>query len=142
MGLVITWYRRLNEKRLFVTTGASIVFAAFLLTFACTPPKARTERSYDEIKDLVVGKTTAEVTKLLGEPDTRQKLLDEDEKWIWWNYTFLEGNNYPPEKRGKVVHLEILFRSPSIVLPSASPPEEWRVDKDFGVTYELPAKNF
>lgn len=141
MGLVITWYRRLNQKKLLVTTGASVVFAAFILTFACTPPKPRVERSYDEIKALVAGKTAAEVMELLGEPDTRRELLDEDEKWIWWNYTFLAGNDYPPEVRGEVVHLEVLFRSPSTVFQGRASPEEWRVDENFDVTYELPAKD-
>jgi hypothetical protein len=31
------------------------------------------------------------------------------ELWVWWDYTYLDGNNYPPEERGKVVHLQITF---------------------------------
>ncbi len=58
---------------------------------------------------MVQGRTAAEVASLLGEPDSRQPLILSGERWIWWNYTYLDGQNYPPEKRGQVVHLEIIF---------------------------------
>ena len=115
-------------------------FAAFgLLVFllACGKTAPRSDRSFDQIRELVAGKNAAEVEALLGEPDTRESVLIGDERWIWWNYTFLDGEDLPPEQRGKVVHLEITFeRSPD---PSASGASAWRVSGPLGVSYSLPA---
>jgi hypothetical protein len=58
---------------------------------------------------MVVGRTANEVEGILGKPDSRQKMLLSAERWTWWNYTFLDGKDYPPEMRGRLVHLEIIF---------------------------------
>jgi hypothetical protein len=72
----------------------------------------RSTRSFDQIRDLVAGKTESEVVRLLGRPDVRKKLLPDEERWVWWNYTFLDGNQYVPEVRRQVIHLEITFSKP------------------------------
>lgn len=122
------------------------VFAGlgFLLTclIACQGVRARSERSFDEIQTLAQGKTADQILRLLGEPDTRQVIFDADERWIWWNYTFLDGKDCPPEMRGRVVHLEIVFRNPRASGPARTerrPYSEWRVDDAFGVAYRTPA---
>lgn len=110
----------------------------------CRGLKARSERSFEEIQALAQGKTAEQVLKLLGEPDSRQVILDADERWIWWNYTFLDGRDCPPELRGRVVHLEIVFRNPGA---SERPPagrrpySEWRVDDAFGIAYRTPSSD-
>jgi hypothetical protein len=96
---------------------------------------ARSEKSFDEICDRVSGKTAAEVEALLGNPDAREKLPIGDWRWVWWNYTFLDGDNYPPELRGKVVHLEIMFSNPMHV---DIPDSQWRVGGPLAVSYAVP----
>lgn len=109
-----------------------------LLTLAgCRGPHARSERSFDEIQALVRGKTAAQVLRLLGEPDSRQTVFDADERWIWWNYTFLDGNDHPPEMRGRVVHLEIVFKNPNRSRRDRQPYTEWRIDDAFGVSFQM-----
>lgn len=114
---------------------ASITLFGFLLpAVACGGPAARSERSFDQIAATVAGQNAAEVLELLGEPDSRQPIYLRDERWIWWNYTFLAGNDYPPEVRGQVVHLEITFRPP----PAAAgrqPYSQWRIAEPFGVSF-------
>jgi hypothetical protein len=105
---------------------------------ACRNPQARSERSFDEIQALVRGKTADQVLDLLGEPDSRQVVFDADERWIWWNYTFLDGNDCPPEMRGRVVHLEILVRNPERSRVHRRPYSEWLVDDALGITYQAP----
>ena len=61
---------------------------------------------------MVQGKTTSEIEALLGPPNTRQTSELGTERWIWWNYTFLGGQDYSPEVRGKIVHLQIVFADP------------------------------
>jgi len=113
--------------------------ALFLILGAgCRGSRARSERSFDEIQALVRGKTAEQILHLLGEPDSRQMVFDADERWIWWNYTFLDGNDCPPEMRGRVVHLEILVRNPERARASRRPYSEWLVDDAFGVTYRAP----
>ena len=117
-----------------------IVAVLGLLVFlmACGKTTPRSDRSFDQIRELVAGKSAAEVEALLGEPDTRESVLVGDERWIWWNYTFLDGKDLPPELRGQVVHLEITFeRSPD---PSASGGSAWRISGPLGVSYSLPAR--
>lgn len=117
-----------------------LVFALGLLVvlLACGKTAPRSDQSFDQIRKLVAGKSAAEVAALLGEPDTRQGALVGDERWIWWNYTFLDGEDIPPELRGQVVHLEITFeRSPN---PSASGAPAWRISGPLGVSYSLPAR--
>ncbi|HEY2293847.1 MAG TPA: hypothetical protein VGM86_24345 [Thermoanaerobaculia bacterium] len=124
-----------------------ILFAgvALLLIAAsgCRGPRARSARSFSEIQALVQGKTAEQLLQLLGEPDSRQVVFDADERWIWWNYTFLDGKDCPPEMRGRVVHLEIVVKNPVRNVESARvsrrPYSEWRVDDAFGITYRAPA---
>jgi hypothetical protein len=107
---------------------------------ACGRLAARSERSFDEIRVMVSGKTAAEVTALLGKPDTRQSILTDDERWIWWNYTRLDGDQYPPEERGQVVHLEITFTRPEAGATAlASGRSAWRVASPLGVSYTVPS---
>jgi hypothetical protein len=86
----------------------SIVLALVLLV-SCRPHGARSGKCFDDIRSLVQGRTTREVAALLGKPDSRQPMPLLGERWIWWNYTYLDGKDYPPEERGRVVHLEIIF---------------------------------
>jgi hypothetical protein len=105
---------------------------------ACGRFWARSNRSFDEIRDLVSGKTAAQVASLLGEPDARQNILSDEQRWVWWNYTFLDGEQYPPETRGRIVHLEItLTKQP---MPAGITDAVWRVSSPFGVTYSWPGK--
>ena len=106
---------------------------------ACGRHPARSGQSFDEIRKLVSGKTAAEVTALLGKPDSRQKILIDDERWIWWNYTVLDGDEYPPDMRGKIVHLEITFTRPQEPVPGSGR-EVWRVSSPFGVSYSFAGK--
>lgn len=114
--------------------------AALLSTFACGP-RARSERSFPELESLVRGKTAAQVQSLLGEPDTLEPVFDAGERWIWWNYTFLDGPGYPPEQRGRVVHLEIVVRSLPAEEGTRRPYTDWKVDDTFGITYRQPGQN-
>jgi hypothetical protein len=100
---------------------------------ACNGATIRSERSFDQIQRLVAGKTETEVEGLLGPPDIRETRLVDDEVWIWWDYTFLDGNQYAPELRGQAVHLEITFRKPAAGqdLPKAA----WRVPGPFSVNF-------
>ena len=125
------------------TMRMSCVGIAFLLIAlsACQGNRARSERSFYEIETLVQGKTAEQVAQLLGEPDSRQKVFDADERWVWWNYTFLDGKDCPPEMRGRVVHLEIVVRNPERAGASGRPYSEWRVDDSFGITYRAPSKD-
>jgi hypothetical protein len=125
-----------------ISTWLACLAALFLAGLtACGGPHARSERSFPEIAKLVRGKTAEQVAGLLGEPDTRQPVFDAGERWIWWNYTFLDGSDFPPEKRGRVVHLEIVVRSPTTESTSRPSYAEWQVDDTFGITYRDPSQN-
>ena len=119
-------------------SGDLAVVVALLVLSGCRQPAARPERSYDEIRHLVAGKTADQVLHLLGQPDSRQVVLDADERWIWWNFTYLDGSDYPPESRGAIVHLEILFKKPERGLRNRPPYSEWLIDSTFGVTFKKP----
>ena len=109
-----------------------------MILAACHPgPQPRSERSFDEIAAQVAALSAAEIAASLGEPDSRQPVFLRDERWIWWNYTFLAGEDYPPEARGQVVHLEITFRNPS-ARGTRSPYSKWRVARPFGISYRTP----
>lgn len=108
-----------------------------LLAIACSP-SAKSASSYDQIRGMVSGKTAAEVERLLGPPDTREPLLLGDERWIWWNYTYLGGEKYPPEVRGKVVHLEITFEEPALANHKDDAKAQWRVSEPYGVGFVVP----
>ena len=111
----------------------------FLLA-ACQHRGARSEKCFDEIRRLVQGRTANEIEGILGRPDSRQPMPLMGERWIWWNYTYLDGKDYPPEERGRVVHLEIIFEpgashSGSAVVPAL----DLRVTGPMAVSYTLPA---
>ena len=87
---------------------------------------------------MVSGKTEAEVEKLLGAPDHHEKLLFGDERWIWWNYTYL-GKNWEPAVRNKVVHLEITFAGPVAATAGQDKRSRWRVSEPYGVGFTFPS---
>ncbi len=117
-----------------------ILLLSMVLLVGCQAAKARSERSFDEINRLVQGKTADQVVRLLGEPDTRRAVFDSDEKWIWWDYTFIDGKDYPPELRGRVVHLEIVFKNPARPYEPPRSYAEWSIDDAFGVSYQMPSQ--
>jgi len=119
-------------------TWRFLILSLALIFLACRPA-ARSSRSYDQIRDLVAGRTAAEVEQLLGKPDARETILDES-RWVWWNYTFLDGDQYAPEIRGQIVHLEILFRKPLQSGPEP-PLTAWRVGGPLAVSYSRPIRN-
>ena len=106
---------------------------------ACSP-SAKSEKSFDQIRILVTGKTAGEVKKLLGPPDHVEKLLLGDERWVWWNYTYLAGQSWEPKIRGKVVHLEITFENPSYEQQEVASEAklEPRVSEPYGVGFVFP----
>jgi hypothetical protein len=101
----------------------------------CGGVRARSRWSFDEIRNKVSGRSAAEVETLLGAPDVRQPVLLGDERWVWWNYTYLDGADYPPEERGRIVHLEILFERPDDTSVESG---VWRISGPLGVSY-MPA---
>lgn len=101
----------------------------------CGGVRPRSDWSFDEIQKKVSGRSAAEVEKLLGAPDVREPVLLGDERWIWWNYTYLDGAAYPPEERGRVVHLDILFERPDSASVSLA---AWKISGPLGVSY-MPA---
>ena len=94
---------------------------------------ARSDKSYDEIHRLIANRDATEVVRLLGEPDSRQAIFGSDEKWVWWNYTYLAGSDYPPELRGRVVHLEVVMSA----APEAAHDRQ-RVGGLLAVNYRVP----
>jgi hypothetical protein len=100
-------------------------------------PRARSSRTFDEIRGLVAERPAEEVVKLLGEPDARRPLLPTLEAWTWWNYTVLDGNQYAPEVRGRIVHLEVVLRSSGDARAAPALQQGWRVIHD-GVSYSFP----
>ena len=117
-----------------------LLLSLVLALLACRP-SSRSQRSYDQIRELVTGKSGAEVEFLLGKPDVRENVLD-DQRWIWWNYTFLDGDQYAPEIRGQIVHLEITLQRPApssgdTVLPIA----QWRAAGPLSVSYSKPSRS-
>lgn len=95
----------------------------------------RSQMSFDKIQSRVAGKTEAEVEQILGKPDTREVRLVDDDVWIWWDYTFLDGAQYAPELRGQIVHLEITFDKPPGVEGRDLPKAGWRVGGPFSVNF-------
>jgi hypothetical protein len=88
---------------------ALLLAIAAAVSLRCGAPTPRSPWSFDQIRQRVAGKSARQIEALLGRPDARQRLPMNDEKWIWWNYTDLDGEQYAPEVRGRMVHLEILF---------------------------------
>jgi hypothetical protein len=113
---------------------------AFILVFvsSCSDHGARSEKSFDEIAKLIENKTAREVEDLLGHPDGRDTTSRGEERWIWWNYTYLDGESYAPEIQERIVHLEIILQPPSMY--NKGPKSEWRVAAvPYGVGYSLGA---
>jgi len=109
-----------------------ILLLVLSLALAACHPSARSHRSYDQIRDLAADKTGPELERLLGPPDVRQNVLD-DQRWIWWSYTFLDGDQYAPEIRGQIVHLEITLQN------TKAAPAIWRVNGPMAVSYSIPS---
>lgn len=126
--------RRSPRRSLHRSSKALPILLLMLLAFLACGTSPRSHRSYDQIRDLVAGKTATEVEQLLGKPDLRETVLD-DQRWIWWNYTFLDGDQYAPEIRGQVVHLEITFQNPS------TPGADVRVGSSLSVSYSKPSRS-
>lgn len=101
----------------------------------CHAPAARSRHSFDQIQHLVAGRTELEVECLLGSPDTRESRLVDDDVWIWWNFTFLDGEQYAPELRGQIVHLEITFDRPFAVEGQQVPRASWRIAGPYSVNF-------
>lgn len=116
-----------------------LLVALCLLAAGCGHPGAKSDKNFDQIRDLVKGKTASEVEQLLGKPDSQQDMLTSAKRWVWWNYTYLDGKNYPPEMRGKVVHLEIIFERSGEAVEVAGTPSEWRAIDPLGVSYTIPS---
>lgn len=119
--------------------GAILLGMVCVLALCCSQQRARSEKCFDDISKLVRGKTAAEVEKMLGEPDSRERMLLPGERWIWWNYTYLDGKNYAPEERGRVVHLEIIFE-PEDAVRHETAQAALRVSGPLGVSYAIPRK--
>ena len=117
-----------------------LLLLGLLLPLLACRPSPRSKRSYDQIRDLVIGKSGAEVERLLGQPDVRETVLD-DQRWIWWNYTFLDGDQYAPEIRGQIVHLEIILKNPALSGSTAPPITLWRATGPLSVGYSKPSMN-
>jgi hypothetical protein len=117
-----------------LTRVVVVVFGVFGW-LACNGSIARSGKSFDEIQHLVAGKTESDVERILGTPDTRGTGVVDDEVWVWWDYTFLDGAQYPPELRGQVVHLEITFERPVVAGGEALPRALWRVAGPFSVNF-------
>ena len=108
---------------------------ALLLVFVQCRHIGPAEKSFDQISAMVNGRTADEVEALLGRPNTRQSILFGDERWIWWKYTYLDGKDYAPEVRGRVVHLEILFKNPTPPGKRRLPYSQWHIVSPYGVSY-------
>jgi hypothetical protein len=61
------------------------------------------------------------------------------ESWVWWNYTYLDGDDVAPEERGRVVHLKILFDPDAPSEPGAVPASlTLRASNPLAVSYMFP----
>jgi hypothetical protein len=122
-----------------VKTLSSLLLAiSMFLGLGGCHPAARSARSFDEIRNLVQGKTAADVEALLGAPNSRQTSVLGTERWIWWNYTYLGGQDYAPEFRGRIVHLQIEFANPSPTEVEKPPYSKWRIVNPLSVSFLLP----
>jgi hypothetical protein len=115
-----------------------LLLLAVLAAAACgRAPRSR--QSFDQIRGLVADRTESEVETLLGKPDVRRRLPgDDNERWLFWNYTFLEGGQYAPELRRQVVHLEITFSNPAPSGSPAAPLGSWRAVSPLAVSFSQP----
>lgn len=125
------------------TSGAmkhlrSLALLVSLFTLLACGPRSRSSESFDAIRAKVRSKNASEVEALLGKPDSRVRFLLGDERWIWWRYTYLDGPDYAPEVRGRVVHLSITFLNPSPQSQAPRPYSEWVIVEPLGIGYLLP----
>ena len=119
-----------------------ILISGLLVFFSFHRTTSRSPWSFDEIRELVADKSAEEVLHLLGEPDSRRVVLGSSERWIWWNFTHLAGKDYPPEVRGNVGHLMILFQNPSGLSGERAPYAEWKIDEvSGGIEFRFPSEN-
>jgi hypothetical protein len=120
-----------QQTRLFV-----IWLIVFLLVACGHRNVPKSPKCFDDIRDLVRGKNAAQIDSLLGHPDLREKMVFSGERWVWWDYTYLDGNKYPPDLRGRLVHLEIIFEPTvkSAARTEAVPSELWPTDP-LAITY-------
>jgi hypothetical protein len=124
-----------RSRRVVLGGILSLVLLGLFFFFRGREVLARPDRSFDEIRRLVAGKNVAETLALLGEPDSRQSVFGGDLRFIWWRKAFLAGNDHPPEQRGQIVHIEIIFRKPG---QSEAALAGWPMDEVLGVQYRLP----
>ena len=112
-------------------------FSLLVLLIMCTQCRhvGPAEKSFDQISAMVEGRTADEVENILGSPNSRQMVLFGDERWVWWNYTFLDGKDYAPQIRGRVVHLEILFKNPTPPGKPRLPYSRWHIVSPYGISY-------
>jgi len=124
-----------NRTRAFFWLMAAAASLALIwqIYIYCSVP----HRSYDEIRRELTGKSAAETLLLLGEPDTRQEVFGGDVRWIWWSRAVLDGPSQPPELRGQVVHLHIVFHNTGKRTSAAA---DWKIDDALGVGYWLPGE--
>ena len=106
-----------------------------LLTVACHDTGSKSSLCFDDLRAKVSGKTAQEIRSLLGEPDVREPMVLSGERWVWWNYTYLDGKNYPPEMRGRLVHLEIVLERLSGSSDASQP--TLRASDPLSVSYAL-----
>lgn len=131
----------MSRTRVLLILGTLVAFGLVAhLILGLRAPRPRSDLSFGEISARVQGKTAGEVSGLLGEPDSQQQIYGSDEKWIWWRYTFLDGDDVAPELRGQVVHLEIVFRNPSRPHEAPRPYSEWPIDGGLAVSYRTLAR--
>lgn len=101
---------------------------------ACDPQRAQSRKCFDDIRDQVMNKTATEVESRWGEPDYREPMPPTGERWVWYNYTYLNCKSHPPEERGQVVHLEIIFDSVGAAAGGL------RVTDPLSVSYTIPQR--
>lgn len=117
----------------FMIRSAMLTF--LLLLVACHTNGPKSKLCFDDLRASVCGKSAQEIQSLLGEPDLREPVVLGGERWVWWDYTYLDGKRYPPEMRGRLVHLEIVFERQG--KPSEVSLSSLRVSDSLSVSYAL-----
>lgn len=129
--------KRSYNRLLFISLGfIALMLALFASSGRLNLLQSAPTRSYDDIQRQVEGKNAAETLALLGEPDFRQQVFGGDVRFIWWRYAVLDGPAHAPELRGRVVHLQIVFRNPG-KSAQHDPDAPWPMDEGLGVGFWL-----